>query len=92
MNRAYEMNAKLFHDFHNHIGILRQFLSRGKTKEAVEYLDELQAPVRKMTDTVWTGDENGRLPDQQQGSGSKRQRYSIYSAGGIPKTSNIKKR
>lgn len=57
LNRAYEINAKLFHDFHNHIGILRQFLSRGKTKEAVEYLDELQAPVREMTDTVWTGDE-----------------------------------
>lgn len=57
LNRAYEINAKLFHDFHNHIGILRQFLLQGKTKEAVFYLDELQAPVREITDTVWTGDE-----------------------------------
>ncbi len=57
INRAYEMNAKLFHDFHNHIGILRQFLSHNKTEEAMAYLNELQAPVREMTDTVWTGDE-----------------------------------
>ena len=32
-------------------------LSHQKTEEAVRYLDELQAPVQEMTDTVWTGDE-----------------------------------
>ena len=57
INRAYEINAKLFHDFHNHIGILHQFLSHEKTEEAMQYLDELQSPVKEMTDTVWTGDE-----------------------------------
>ena len=57
LNHAYGINAKLFHDFHNHIGVLRQFLSHGKTNEAMEYLDELRAPVQEMTDTVWTGDE-----------------------------------
>lgn len=57
LNRAYAVNAKLFHDFHNHIGVLRQLLSHQKTEEAVRYLDELQAPVREMTDTVWTGDD-----------------------------------
>lgn len=56
LNRAYEVNAKLFHDFHNHIGVLRQFLSLEKYGEAVGYLDELQAPIREMADTVWTGD------------------------------------
>lgn len=57
LNNAYAANAKLFHDFHNHIGALRQLLSHEKLKEAVAYLDELQAPVRKMADTFWTGDE-----------------------------------
>ncbi len=57
LNRAYAVNAKLFHDFHNHIGVLRRMLSHQKTEEAVRYLDELQAPVQEMTDTVWTGDE-----------------------------------
>lgn len=57
LNNSYAVNAKLFHDFHNHIGILRQLLSHEKTQEAVRYLDELQAPVQEMTDTIWTGDE-----------------------------------
>lgn len=57
LNRAYAVNARLFHDFHNHIGILRQFLIHAKPEEALNYLDELQSPVREMTDTVWTGDE-----------------------------------
>lgn len=57
LNNAYAINAKLFHDFHNHIGVLRQLLSHSKTAEAVQYLDELQMPVQEMTDTVWTGDE-----------------------------------
>lgn len=57
LNRAYAVNARLFHDFHNHIGALRQLLLHGKYEEAVTYLNELQEPVREMTDTVWTGDE-----------------------------------
>lgn len=57
LNQAYAVNAKLFHDFHNHIGALRQLLSRNKWEEAIQYLDELQAPVQEMADTLWTGDE-----------------------------------
>ena len=57
LNRAYEVNAKLFHDFHNHIGVLRQLLTHEKYGEAVHYLDELQAPVKNLTAAVWTGDE-----------------------------------
>ncbi len=57
LNHAYAINAKLFHDLHNHIGILRQFLTHTKLEEAIQYLDELQAPVQEMMDTVWTGDE-----------------------------------
>lgn len=57
LNRAYEMNAKLFHDFHNHIVVLQQLLFHQKTEEALQYLNDLQAPLREMTDTVWTGEE-----------------------------------
>jgi len=57
INRAYEINAKLFHDFHNHIGILRQLLSHKKVEEAMQYLNGLQTPVQEMTNTVWTGDD-----------------------------------
>ncbi len=57
LNNAYALNAKLFHDFHNHIGVLQQLLSHRKVDEAVQYLNALQAPMQEMTDTVWTGDE-----------------------------------
>lgn len=57
LNHVYAANARLFHDFHNHIGVLRQLLSRQNYDGAVQYLDELQEPVREMADTVWTGDE-----------------------------------
>lgn len=57
LNQAYAVNARLFHDFHNHIGVLRQLLSRNETAEAIRYLDTLREPVREMTDTRWTGDE-----------------------------------
>ncbi|RKI69107.1 GHKL domain-containing protein [bacterium 1xD42-67] len=57
IDRAYQVNAKLFHDFHNHIGVLRQFLAHEKYGEAIRYLDELQAPIQDMTAAVWTGDE-----------------------------------
>lgn len=57
LNNVYAVNAKLFHDLHNHIGILHQLLSRRKLEEAIEYLDELRAPVQEMAQTVWTGDE-----------------------------------
>lgn len=57
LNQAYAINAKLFHDFHNHIGVLRQLLLHKKMEQAMQYLDELQAPVQEMADTVCTGDE-----------------------------------
>lgn len=57
LNRAYAVNARLFHDFHNHLGVLRQFLSHERYGEALQYLDELHAPVREMRDAVWTEDE-----------------------------------
>ncbi len=57
LNQAYAANAKLFHDFHNHIGVLRRLLSQEKAGEAIRYLDELQAPVRELGDRIWTGDE-----------------------------------
>ena len=57
LNKAYEVNAKLFHDFHNHIGALYHLLSAGKQQEALLYLEELKAPVQGIAENLWTGDE-----------------------------------
>lgn len=54
---TYEANAKLFHDLHNHLSVLRRLLAQDKSAEAVAYLDSLQAPLSALTDRVWTGDE-----------------------------------
>lgn len=57
LNKTYSANAKLFHDLHNHLGMLRQMLTTEKYEKAVEYLDELQEPIREIADKTWTGDE-----------------------------------
>ncbi len=57
LNQAYTVNARLFHDFHNHICALRRLLLSEKSKEALQYLDQLQTPVQELTGAIWTGDE-----------------------------------
>lgn len=54
---TYEANAKLFHDLHNHLSVLRRLLAQDKSAESVAYLDSLQAPLSALTERVWTGDE-----------------------------------
>ena len=57
LSSTYAANAKLFHDFHNHIDILRNYLMTGSTDKAIGYLDNLYSPIQGFTQTVWTGDE-----------------------------------
>lgn len=57
LNNVYSANAKLFHDFHNHIGSLRQLILHEKYDEALKYIDDLTEPITNIIDKVWTGDE-----------------------------------
>lgn len=57
LNRIYTANARLYHDLHNHLEIIRSGIRQGRTEDALRYLDELQEPIRNITGTVWTGDE-----------------------------------
>lgn len=57
LSSAYKVNAKLFHDFHNHIATVRKLLINNNYAQAIKYLDELQEPIKEITDTIWTGDE-----------------------------------
>lgn len=54
---TYAVNAKLFHDFYNHIEALRHYLTKDKTKEAIQYIEDLRSPHKTITQAVWTGDE-----------------------------------
>ena len=90
LSQAYAVNAKLFHDFHNHIGVLRQFLSRGKYTEAVQYLDELQSPVREMADTIWTGDETADYLINSKAAAAASLGIRLQAAVEFPRHTNIK--
>lgn len=54
---TYAANARLFHDFHNHIEALHRYLVSDQAAEAVRYLEGLRTPIEAVTQSVWTGDE-----------------------------------
>ena len=57
LNQIYTANAKLYHDLHNHMEMMHCYLTQGKVTDAIEYLEDLRAPIQEITQTVWTGDE-----------------------------------
>lgn len=57
LSRTYAANARLFHDLHNHLGVLQRLIAQEKIIEAADYLDSLQAPLSALTTQHWTGDE-----------------------------------
>ncbi len=57
LSDTYAANAKLFHDFHNHVEALYRYLSKSNTSEAMEYLEKLRTPMQSISQTVWIGDE-----------------------------------
>ena len=57
LRNSYAANAKLFHDFHNHMEALYRYLSKSSTNEAMEYLEKLRTPMQGISQTAWIGDE-----------------------------------
>lgn len=57
LKNTYATNAKLFHDFHNHIEALYRYLEKDRTVEAVRYLENLRSPTHAVTQPVWVRDE-----------------------------------
>ena len=57
LRNSYAANAKLFHDFHNHVEALYRYLSKSSTNEAMEYLEKLRIPMQGISQTAWIGDE-----------------------------------
>ena len=57
LNNTYAANAKLYHDFHNHLETLHRYLADGNSEEALHYIDDIRSPLQTITQTVWTGDK-----------------------------------
>ncbi|MBP5264263.1 MAG: GHKL domain-containing protein, partial [Lachnospiraceae bacterium] len=56
LQNAYSMNARLFHDFRNHLGALRSLLQTEQYEEAMRYVEDLAGPDT-LSKTSWTGDD-----------------------------------
>lgn len=57
LSDTYAANAKLFHDFHNHIDALHRYLTKGSAEEAISYLEGLRSPIQAFANTAWMGEE-----------------------------------
>lgn len=57
LKNTYAANAKLFHDFQNHIDVVYHYLLKNSTEEAARYIENLRSPMQGITQTVWVGDE-----------------------------------
>ncbi len=90
LNNTYAINAKLIHDFHNHIGVLRQLLSHNRTDEAVQYLDELQTPVKEITDRLWTGDETADYLINSKAAAAEKNGINYQIQVEFPRHTNLK--
>ena len=57
LKNVYAANAKLFHDFQNHIDAVYHYLLKNHTTEAARYIENLRSPIQEITQTAWVGDE-----------------------------------
>lgn len=57
VNNAYSQHAKLFHDFHRHLEIIRQMARQYNAPELSQYIDSIISPVQNISSIVWTGSQ-----------------------------------
>lgn len=57
MQKLYENNQYISHDFKNHMILLRNYLDKKEYDRASEYLDEITKPIEKLSNYTHTGCE-----------------------------------
>ena len=57
LSSTYAANAKLYHDFHNHVEILHNYLTNGNSEKALAYIEDMRSPLLEITQNIFTGDE-----------------------------------
>lgn len=55
--RIYKENARLFHDFHAHMNVVKQYLYRGDTLKCLQYVNEMIELGENPPNHKWTGNE-----------------------------------
>ena len=89
LNRSYSVNARLFHDFHNHMGALRELLVHRKYGEALAYLEELEGPVRELTAGWHTGDETLDFLIGSKAASAAERQIRFQAEAEIPRHTNL---
>ncbi|MBQ8569448.1 MAG: hypothetical protein IJ446_09565, partial [Oscillospiraceae bacterium] len=90
LNKSYSENARLFHDMHNHLGIIRSCIRNKNYEKAVLYIDELYKPVSEMTSSVWTGDESVDYLINSKLAAAKKEGITVNANIEFPHNTNIK--
>ena len=90
LSSSYESNAKLFHDFRNHCGVIKNYLSKDKTSEAIKYLDDLTGGGSSYSSEVFTGDETIDYLIGSKKSLAKEQSIAFEVNAEFPRNINIK--
>lgn len=54
---SYQINAKLYHDFNNHVDVLYELLTHQKYDDATDYLKGLVHPLKDLNSNIWTGND-----------------------------------
>lgn len=55
LQRAYTDNAMLFHDMDHHLQTIWHLASEGDTVAIQSYIDRISAPVKELSNVLWTG-------------------------------------
>ncbi len=90
LSQSYERNAKLFHDFRNHCGVLKNFLVKNKSEEALKYLEDLTGEGSSYNSEVWTGDETVDYLIGSKKALAKQKGISFEADVEFPRNMNIK--
>ena len=53
LQETYSVNARLFHDFHNHMEVLYAYLINHESEKALQYLEKLKEPKTKIIEQRW---------------------------------------
>ena len=57
IRKLYKDNGHVMHDFKNHIAIISNYIRSSDYQKALDYIDSIAQPIRKIENTVWSGIE-----------------------------------
>lgn len=57
IQKLYNDNEYVLHDFKNHLAVLTSYIKKKEIEKALDYISDISCPVQKIDNIVWTGIE-----------------------------------